>query len=114
MVSFKYDLNQHRVELQASNWCGLERVFVDGQMVSSKLNFGQQSEHAVPLGDGNPCKFQLLIDPQTEELMCRIYKRNELVASLKQGKQNLIQSQRMVQQGMIMCCSLVLVALLLF
>lgn len=38
MIRFKYDLNQDVVELQASNWSGLERVFVNGQMVSHKLN----------------------------------------------------------------------------
>ena len=113
MVSFKYDLNQDSIELQASNWSGLERVFVNGQMVSSKLNFGQNSIHSVKLKDGNPCRFQLLIDPQTDELTCRIYKRNQLIASLKQGKENLLSSQRFLQHGLLFGSVALLIVMLL-
>lgn len=94
MVSFKYGLNQDLVELQASNWNGLERVFVNGEMVSKKLNFRRRSEHKIQLNNGLPCSFKLLICPQTDQLVCRIYKQNQLVASLKQGKRNLMQSQK--------------------
>lgn len=104
MVCFKYSLNQDAVELQASNWNGIERVFVNGEMVSSKLNFAGQSEHTVALKDGHRAKFQLLIDPQTEEIMCRIYKKGVLIASLKQGKGNLAQTKSMMWQLLLMLC----------
>ncbi len=58
-------------------------------MVSKKLNFSKNSEHHFQLDNGTSCKFQLLIDPSTEQLVCRIFKKNNLVTSLKQGKDNL-------------------------
>jgi hypothetical protein len=80
-------------------------------MVSRKLNFKPQSEHYIQLKDGNPCKFTLLIDPQTDELMCRIYKQNKLIASLKQGKKNLLASRRYLQQSVILVSLLCVFAL---
>ncbi|WP_394202098.1 hypothetical protein [Shewanella waksmanii] len=111
MVSFKYDLNQDFIELQASNWSGLERVFVNGKMVSKKLNFSKNSEHHFQLENGTSCKFQLLIDPNTEQLICRVFKKNNLVTSLKQGKDNLLASQH-AMQGMILVSSLAVFGLL--
>ncbi|WP_299794220.1 hypothetical protein [uncultured Shewanella sp.] len=113
MVTFKYDLNQDVVELQASNWCGLERVFINGKMVSRKLNFSQNSEHRIRLTNGNPCRFQLLIDPITEQMVCRIYKRNNLVTSIKQGKENLLQSRKLLQNITIFVTLSALIFLLL-
>ncbi|MGL4448501.1 MAG: hypothetical protein ACRCZA_10260 [Shewanella sp.] len=101
MIRFKYALNGDVVELQASNWNGLERVLVNGQQVSRKRNFKPQSEHCIQLKDGHLCRFTLLIDPQTDELMCRIYKQNELVTSLKQGKDDFLASQRVLQHSTI-------------
>ncbi|MCG9731708.1 hypothetical protein L1D44_18090 [Shewanella sp. Isolate13] len=101
MVTFKYALNQDDIELQASDWCGLEQIFINGKRVSSKLNFGQQSEHSLMLNDGKPAKLQLLLDPMTEQLICRIYKQNNLVASLKQGKKELYRSRQQIQQSML-------------
>ncbi len=112
MVSFKYELNQDSVELQASDWFGIERVFVNGLMVSRKFNFGPNSVHKVQLNDGHQCSFKLFIDPQTDELTCRIYKHNQLITSLKQGKNSLIQGQRLLQQGLLLGSSLVLLAVL--
>ncbi|QLE85835.1 MULTISPECIES: hypothetical protein [Shewanella] len=112
MVSFKYDLNQDFIELQASNWNGLERVFVNGKMVSKKLNFSKNSEHHFQLDNGTSCKFQLLIDPSTEQLVCRIFKKNNLVTSLKQGKDNLLASQH-AMQGMVLFSSIAALALVL-
>ncbi|MFV0594300.1 hypothetical protein [Shewanella sp.] len=112
MVSFKYELNQDSVELQASDWFGIERVFVNGQMVSRKLNFGPNSVHKIQLKDGEDCSFKLFIDPQTDELTCRIYKHNQLITSLKQGKNSLIQGQKMLQQGLLLGSSLALLAVL--
>jgi len=101
MVTFKYDLNQDVVELQASNWCGLEQVFVNGKMVSRKLNFSQNSEHKIQLHDGNPYRFHLLIDPTSEQMVCRIYKKNNLITSINQGKENLLQSRKLVQNMLV-------------
>lgn len=112
MVSFKYELNQDSVELQASDWFGIERVFVNGQLVSRKFNFGPNSVHKVQLNDGHQCSFKLFIDPQTDELTCRIYKHNQLITSLKQGKNSLIQGQRLLQQGLLLGSGLVLLAVL--
>jgi hypothetical protein len=113
MICFKYHLNQDSVELRASDWCGLERVFVNGQMVSSKLNFGQQSEHTVALKDGDPCRFQLMLDPQTEQLICRIYKQDRLIASLKEGKEHLLRGQRSLQYGVLATSVVMLMAMYL-
>lgn len=113
MVTFKYDLNQDVVELQASNWCGLEQVFINGKMVSRKLNFSQNSEHKIKLNDGNPCRFQLLIDPTSEQMVCRIYKKNNLVTSIKQGKENLLQSRKLLQNMTIFLTLSALLFLLL-
>ena len=101
MVTFRYDLNQDVIDLQASNWCGLEQVFVNGKRVSRKLNFGHNSEHNIQLNDGNPCRFQLLIDPTSEEMICRIYKSNRLITCIHQGKQKLSQSRRTLQNLVI-------------
>lgn len=113
MVSFKYELDEDSIELQASDWFGLERVFINGRVVSHKLNFGQNSEHSIKLNDGNQYRFKLFINPQTEELTCRIYKHSQLITSLKQGKRSLIQRQRMLQQGLLFGSSLVLLFMLL-
>lgn len=101
MISFKHDFNQDLVELRASNWSGLEQVFVNGKRVSRKLNFGPKSEHQIKLQDGNPCKFQLFIDPSSEQMICRIYKQNRLITSIKQGKKNLMQSRQLLQTAII-------------
>ncbi|MCG9697020.1 hypothetical protein [Shewanella sp. Isolate11] len=94
MICFKHDFNQDLVELKASDWCGLEQVFVNGKRVSRKLNFGPKSEHQVQLRNGIPCKFQLFIDPNSEQMICRIYKQNRLITSIKQGNANLLQSRQ--------------------
>ncbi|WOT06510.1 hypothetical protein [Shewanella youngdeokensis] len=101
MISFKYDLNHENIEVQASNWCGLEQTFVNGQRVSSKLNFGHQSEHSVTLKDGKPATLHLFLDPTTEQLICEIYKQNNLVACLKQGKKELYRSRQKIQQTIL-------------
>ncbi|ABZ76276.1 conserved hypothetical protein [Shewanella halifaxensis HAW-EB4] len=111
MVTFKYALNQDNIELQASNWSGLEQMYINGKRVSSKLNFGQQSEHNLVLNDGKPAKLLLFLDPMTEQLICRIYKQNNLVASLKQGKKELYRSRQLTQQG-ILAVGIVIVFLL--
>ena len=101
MPIFKYALNQDYIELQASNWCGLEQMYINGKRASRKLNFGLQSEHSLTLNDGKAAKLQLLLDPKTEQLTCKIYKQNNLVASLKQGKKELYRSRQLTQQGIL-------------
>ncbi|AQS35737.1 hypothetical protein Sps_00539 [Shewanella psychrophila] len=97
MVTFRYDLNQDVIELQASNWCGLEQVYINGKRVSRKLNFGQNSEHNIQLNDGKPFRFQLFIDPTSEEMICRIYKSNSFITSINQGRENLVKSRKLLQ-----------------
>lgn len=111
MVTFKYDLNQDNIELQASNWSGLEQMYINGTHVSSKLNFGQHSEHNLVLNDGKQAKLHLFFDPLTEQLICRIYKQNNLVASLKQGKEELYRSRQLTQLG-ILAMGIIIVLLL--
>lgn len=104
MIKFTYHLNQDNIELQASNWCGLERVFINGKVVSRKFNFGLQSMHDVLLNNGKKCRFQLIVDPQTELVSCRIYKQNQLVTILKQGKKQLQKSQFLIETSFVVLC----------
>ncbi|MEI6860143.1 MAG: hypothetical protein V5788_10310 [Shewanella sp.] len=113
MVTFRYDLNQDVIELQASNWCGLEQVFINGKRVSRKLNFSQDSEHNIQLNDGKPCRFQLFIDPDSEEMICRVYRSNSLVTSINQGKDNLLQSREVLHNLVIFTTLSCLILLLL-
>ncbi|MGG7093579.1 hypothetical protein ACN0IJ_08015 [Shewanella indica] len=109
MLRFGYEVEQQKVELQASNWNGFERLFVDGKMVSSKFNLGLKSEHSFELRNGARCRMQLLVDPTTELTICRIYKCNRLLASLKQGKQqpNNSHMQHWLLLGGLVCVLLV-------
>lgn len=104
MTSFKYQLNQERIELHASDWSGFERVLINDEVVSSKINFGQRSTHQIQLKSGKPCMLQLLIDPQTELLTCRLYKQNELIASIKQGKMKLLNSKNIFEASIMLAC----------
>lgn len=104
MIKFTYHLNQDNIELQASNWSGLERVFINGKVVSRKFNFGLQSMHDVLLNNGKKCRFQLIVDPQTELVSCRIYKQNQLVTILKQGKKQLQKSQFLIETSFVVLC----------
>ncbi|MCE9678318.1 hypothetical protein LZP69_03790 [Shewanella sp. AS1] len=113
MICFKHDFNQDLVELRASDWCGLEQVFVNGKRVSRKLNFGPKSEHQIKLHDGDPCKFQLFIDPSSEQMICRIYKQNRLITSIKQGKQNLMQSRQVFSISVLLAVTVSLGLLVL-
>ncbi|MEZ9234530.1 MULTISPECIES: hypothetical protein [Shewanella] len=101
MTSFKYHLNHEKIELLASDWFGLERVLVNDQLVSSKINFSQRSTHRIELKNGKPCQLQLLIDPQTEQLTCRLYNQNQLIGSLKQGKQSLLSSKKVFEASVM-------------
>ncbi|MCL1140835.1 hypothetical protein [Shewanella pneumatophori] len=113
MAIFKYALNQDNIELQASNWSGLEEMFINGKRVSRKLNFSQHSKHNLTLKDGKAATLLLLLDPSTEQLVCHIYKQNNLVASLKQGKKELYRSRQLTQQA-ILSIGLMLVFFLTF
>jgi hypothetical protein len=104
MIKFSYHLNQDNIELHASNWCGLERVFINGKVVSRKFNFGLQSMHDVLLDNGKKCRFQLIANPQTSLISCRIYKQNQLVTILKQGQKQLQKSQFMIESGFVIVC----------
>ncbi|QBF84539.1 hypothetical protein EXU30_19100 [Shewanella maritima] len=97
MVTFNYQFNQQDILLKVSNWCGLESVFVNGKLVSRKFNFGVNSTHKIKLSNGSLCKLQLLLDGQSDLLSCRVYKHNELMTTLKQGKQHLSSTKRFME-----------------
>ena len=86
MINFKYALNQDLLECKTSRWNGLECIFINGQKVSQKRNFKGYSEHQIQLSEGSSCKLQLITDPSTETLVCRIYLQNQHIISLKQSK----------------------------
>ncbi|MBB1267797.1 hypothetical protein [Shewanella sp. SR44-3] len=113
MIRFQYDFFPDQVELQASNWSGIERLLLNGKSVSSKINFGANSTHYVELKDGKPCKFRLQLDPQTDQLTCQVFKQNQLIASLKQGKQHLSLSRHNVDLAVLFSCCAILAILLL-
>lgn len=108
MIRFQYSFCQDNIELLASNWSGVERVLLNGKPVSSKINFGPKSTHHVQLHDGDPCRFQLLIDPQTELLTCQVFKQNTLIASLKQGQRQLNLSRYQLDWGILCTCTALL------
>ncbi|MFQ6371709.1 hypothetical protein [Shewanella sp. YIC-542] len=83
MVRFSYNVAQHLLELQASDWTGMERLYVDGELVSRKFSFSPQSEHRVRLHNGDSCRCQLLYDPNRAQTLCRIYHQGKLLTSLK-------------------------------
>lgn len=101
MVIFKYALNQDNIELQASNWSGLEQMFINGKRVSRKLNFGQHSQHDMTLHDGKAATLLLLLEPNTDQLVCHIYKQNNLVASLTQPKKEPYLHRQLAQQAIL-------------
>ncbi|WP_434926398.1 hypothetical protein [Shewanella sp. HL-SH2] len=101
MIKFNYLLNQDNFELQASDWCGLEKVMLNGKVVSKKFNFGILSCHDILLNDGHKYQCKLLVDPQTDLLTCRIYNQRRLVTVLRQGKKQLQQSQRLIEASLM-------------
>lgn len=101
MIKFNYLLNQDNFELQASDWCGLEKVMLNGKVVSKKFNFGLLSCHDISLNNGNKYQCKLLVDPQTHILTCRIYNQRRLITVLRQGKKQLQQSQRLIETSLI-------------
>ncbi len=102
MVCFKYQVDQDDIELQTSSWSGLERLLFNGQVISSRLNFNPFSNHDISLSNGQKCRFQLLVDPSSQQLICRIYKKEQLLASLKQG--NKTYNLKYVQYGLLLAC----------
>ncbi|MGZ9898606.1 hypothetical protein [Shewanella gaetbuli] len=101
MIKFNYRFDQDQLELQASSWCGLEKVLLNGKVVSKKFNFGMLSNHDISLNNGNKYQFKLLLDPQTNLLTCRIYNQQNLITILKQGKNQLQKSQRLIEAGLV-------------
>ena len=85
-MRFVYQVDQDFIELKASNWIGSEMLFVNGQLIQKRFNFSPSSNHQITLSNGLCCRFQVFIDPTHEQLVCRIYKQNELLARLVQHK----------------------------
>jgi hypothetical protein len=113
MIRFQYDFFSDQIELQASNWSGMERLLLNGKPISSKLNFGPNSTHYVKLHDGKPCKLKLQLDPQTNLLTCQVFLQNQLIAILKQGKQHLALSRHNLDMVIFFGCSAILALILL-
>ena len=112
MVKFQYDVNQQSIEISASNWCGLEKIYLDGKCVSRKINFTQQSEHSIRLNNGEAANFQLFLDPTTKALNCRIYNQDHLVTCLRQAKSEVVRCRRFIQDFILV--SALLCAFLLY
>ncbi|MGB0895108.1 MAG: hypothetical protein ACPGUD_11940 [Parashewanella sp.] len=112
MVRFQYQVDQDTIELQASHWLGLERLLVNGQLVKNHFNFAPLSKHKIKLSNGHFCRLHLLIDPQTQRLVCRIYKKEKLLASLKQGKGNQAQERKKLNAALII--SMIILGLAIF
>lgn len=106
MVKFQYGVNQQLIEIKASNWCGLEQIYLDGKCVSRKINFSQQSEHCIQLKNGDPANFQLFLDPTTKALVCRIYDKDHLITSLKQTQHEVIRCKRFIQEFILVAALL--------
>jgi hypothetical protein len=113
MIRFQYDFCSDQIELQASDWSGVERLLLNGKPVSSKINFGPNSTHYVKLQDGKPCKLQLQLDPQTNLLTCQVFQQNQLIAILKQGKQHLTLSRHNLDMAIFFSCSAILAMIML-
>lgn len=88
MAKFHYDVAHHRVELSVSDWTGLESLSVDGKTVSRKFNLAPQTLHTFELTNGDNCKVQLLTDTTGKHTICRFYRRDELITSLKHFSSN--------------------------
>ncbi|MCL1126794.1 hypothetical protein [Shewanella surugensis] len=112
MVKFQYDVDQQLVEIKASNWCGLEQIFLDGKCVSRKINFSQHSEHSIQLKNGDLTNFRLFLDPTTKALVCHIYDKNQLIISLTQAQYEVIRCRRFIQEFILV--SALLCAFLLY
>ncbi|RJY06464.1 hypothetical protein D5R81_17705 [Parashewanella spongiae] len=104
MVRFKYQVDQDDIELQTSSWSGMERLLFNGKVISSRLNFNPFSNHDIALSNGHKCRFQLLVDPSSQQLICRIYKKEQLVASLKQSKKSYSKNLKYLQYGLLFIC----------
>lgn len=85
-MRFQYQVDQDIIELKASNWFGLEEVFLNGQSVIKTYNFSPFSNHKVKLTNGHNCRFQLFVDPTNNQVVCRVYKKEQLLARLTQHK----------------------------
>ncbi len=85
-MRFQYQVDQDTVELKASNWFGLEELFLNGQPVKRTYNFSPFSDHSIRLSNGHNCRFQLFVDPSNNEVVCRVYKKDKLLARLTHHK----------------------------
>ncbi|RLV58389.1 hypothetical protein D5018_17535 [Parashewanella curva] len=101
MVRFQYQIDQDTVELQACNWFGMERLIVNGEQVAKRININNSSSHHFQLSSGKHCRFQMFVDPVSDLLICRIYKNETLLASLKQGRQNRAREHKKLNTALI-------------
>ncbi|BDM64940.1 hypothetical protein NFHSH190041_23920 [Shewanella sp. NFH-SH190041] len=103
MISFQYQLKDHTIELQASNWAGWEKVLLDGQLVSRKFNMAANSEHNIQVSNAVGYKLKTMIEPDSQLLICRLYREDnntsQYVSSLKQGVNHQRNQQRKLYQA---------------
>ncbi|MCL1037563.1 hypothetical protein L2750_10420 [Shewanella submarina] len=90
MISFLHQDRGHTFKLQASNWAGWEKLWVDDKLVSQRFNISGQTEYQVSTESGNDYRLTTLVEPDSQLIICRLYRHHnrdfEHVCSLKQGK----------------------------
>ena len=81
-MRFQYQVDQDIIELKASNWFGIEELFLNGQSIKRVFNFSPSSDHRIKLSNGHNCRFQIFVDPTNNKVVCRVYKKDQLLARL--------------------------------
>ncbi|MBM7074270.1 hypothetical protein JQC92_19950 [Shewanella sp. 202IG2-18] len=100
-MRFQYQVDQDIVELKASNWFGMEELFLNGQSVKKVFNFSPSSDHKIKLSNGHNCRFQMFVDPTHNNVVCRVYKKDQLLARLTQNQNKQDTVNRIVNCALI-------------
>ena len=110
IVRFQYQVDQDIVELKASNWFGLEEMFLNGRPIKRTYNFSPISDHSIKLSNGHKCRFQLFVDPTNNQVVCRVYKKGKLLARLTQHQQTQYTTNKFIN-GALMIIGIISLAL---